>query len=228
MTAPLTLLIAEDDAELRARLIDLLGRHSGLDIIAAVGDGAAALDIAQDLQPDIALLDVRMPVLDGISTAERLRELAPGVVVVLYTAFALPDLRSRALAVGVNGILSKDLPPESLAANLLAAYSGTRIISPALDAPPSLVPASTADGNSAFASALDRLPDRLRPVLVELAQAKSNREIAKALNISEGSARTYVSQILKHLGCSSRTEVAIRAQRCGIGADAGARRSEGD
>ena len=220
MTAPLTLLIAEDDADFRARLIDILKRHAEFDIVAAVGDGTAALDLAHELEPDIALLDVRMPGLDGISTAERMRALTPQVVVVLYTAFALPDLRSRALAAGVSGILSKDLPPDRLVANLLAAHSGTRVISPALDAPPSLVPAATSDDNSAFAAALARLPDRLRPVLVELSQAKSNREIARALSMSEGSVRTYVSQILTQLGCSSRTEAAIRAQRCGIGAHA--------
>ncbi|WP_115727041.1 response regulator [Actinomyces culturomici] len=217
MTAPLTLLIAEDDTDLRGRLIDLLSQHSELEIIAAVDDGAEALIIAQQIQPDIALLDVRMPVLDGISTAERLRDLAPDIVVVLYTAFALPDLRNRALAAGVRGIILKDLPPDRLVANLLAAYSGTRVISPELDAPPSLVPTSTVDDNSAFAAAVAHLPDRLRPVLIEVAQAKSNREIARALNLSEGSARTYVSRLIMLLGCSSRTEVAIRAQRCGIG-----------
>lgn len=217
MNVPLSLLIAEDDIELRTRLVQILSRRAELTIVSAVGDGAAALESAQRLSPDIALLDARMPVLDGLGTAELLKGTVPNTTVVLYTAFAVPGLRERAIAAGVRGILSKDLPPEQLVMNLLAAHSGTRVISPALDAPASLVPASTHDDNSAFAAALEDLPERLRPVLAELAQAKSNREISRALSLSESSARTYVSQLITLLGCSSRTEVAIRAHRCGIG-----------
>ena len=216
MSAPISLLIGEDDAELRSMLLTILGRRPELRIVADVGDGGEALEAALRLRPDIALLDVRMPVLDGVSVAQRLRAAAPSIVVVLYTAFAQPGLSQRAIDAGVRGILSKDLPPDLLIVNLLAAYSGTRVVSPSLEPPRPFAPTAPSGEDPEFLAKVESLPQHLLPVLIELAQAKSNREIARALSISEGSARTYVSRLIALLGCSSRTEVAVRAQSVGL------------
>lgn len=216
MTTALRILIAEDDEELRDRLVRLLDARADLNVIAAVSNGADAVRVACQELPHVALLDVRMPILDGIGAASRLHELEPGVVIILYTAYATPGLLEQALAAGARGYLTKDLPPELVAVNLFAALSGTQVISPALDVPSPFQPHSLNDDNHAFATVVDSLPEYLQEVLSEVARAKSNREIARKLHLSEGTARNYVARLLKELHCSSRTELAIRAVRSGF------------
>ncbi|WP_075889217.1 response regulator [Actinomyces provencensis] len=217
---PLRLLLADDDPALRESLASLLGSREDIDLVDSVPDGAAALGVLEERCVDVALLDVDMPVLDGIDTTRRIVARHPDVTVVMLTSFAQDDFLDRALAAGANGFLTKDLPIASLARLLHAAVAGETVMGPR---PTAMLAESyrsrviQREEDPEFVAAIDALPTQLREVLGLLTRAASNRTIAKTLGLREKTAQAYVSDILRRTGCQSRAEVAVRALAIGAG-----------
>lgn len=216
----LRLLLADDDAVFTAAMADLLGAREDVDLVAVVSDGAAALQVLEEHDVDIALLDVDMPVLDGIATARRIARAWPWVRVVMLTAFEQPNSLGRALGAGASGFLTKDIPVERLVSLLHEVVLGATVMGPR---PATLLADSYRDGGSCgvrdprFTSSVEALPGRYREVFDLLTHAASNRVIARELNLSEGTARVYASRVLQLTGCSSRAELALRALGARLG-----------
>lgn len=219
MTA-LRLLLADDDPVFTAAMADLLGSREDVDLVAVVPDGAAALEVLEGGGVDLALLDVDMPVLDGIATARRIAGSFPGVRVVMLTAFEQSDSLGRALVAGASGFLTKDMPVDRLVALLHEVMLGATVMGPR---PATLLADSYRErtrgrgDDLAFTTAVADLPPRYRQVFDLLTKAASNRRIAQSLHLSEGTVRVYASAVLQLTGCASRSELAIRAMDSGLG-----------
>lgn len=213
---PLRLLLADDDPVLLHAMTDLLTHRDDVTLVAAVADGARALDVLATRIVDVALLDADMPVLDGVSTTVRVRAEHPDVTVVIFTAFEHDDFLPRAMAAGAAGFLTKDTPVDELIPLLRRAHAGEAVLSPR---PTSVVVdsyrtrAQLLEDESGFRDAVAQLPDHLREVLDELALATPTSVIATHLNLSEASVRTYTRRILELTGCSTRTELVLHAAR---------------
>lgn len=210
-------LLADDDDILREGFAALLSSAPGIELVDAVADGAAALGVLEERLVDVALLDVEMPRLDGIQTARIIAQRFPRVAVVMLTAYDEPQRTGQALRAGALGFLTKDLPVEQVVHALEQASLGIAVLAPG--------PARTALGPMRSAGAgegdglverIESLPARYRPVLDEVLRGRSNREIARGLGMSEATVRTYMSEILRHCDCRSRTELAVRAVRAGL------------
>ncbi len=218
---PLKLLLADDDRLTREGLAELLGERDDIDLVAVVGDGAAAIDALTRTIVDVALLDVDMPVLDGITAARITAARHPGVTVVMLTAFEQEGFLAQALSAGAQGFLTKDIPIDQLAQLLHSAAAGITVMGPrptAMLAKSYREQAARREDDPEFTKAVDKLSPRLRNVFDLLTRAESNQRIADLLGLSEGTARIYVSQVLTATGCSSRAEVAVRAVKVGLGA----------
>lgn len=192
----------------------------GVELVAAVSCGEQVLPVLRRRDVDVVLLDVDMPGMGGIETAQRIFAQHPEVVVVMLTAFEQPNSLADALAAGARGFLTKDVPVREIVARARRALAGEVV----MGAQPTAILASAyaraAKHSQAddFADRAALLPERLVPVLDLLIMGASNREIAEELHLSEGTVKVYVSRILEETGCENRTEVAIRALRTGFDA----------
>ncbi|MEV0897030.1 response regulator transcription factor [Actinoplanes sp. NPDC049802] len=209
---PVRVLIADDQALIREGIASLLGIEPGIEVVGTAADGRAAVELALATTPDVVLMDVRMPVLDGLRAAELLRERLPSCRVLMLTTFDDEEYVIRALRAGTGGYLLKDLPPRDLARAVRLARSGVdqhdsavvrRLVS-ALDRGEP-VPTPRAD-----------LTDREHAVLRLIARGATNREIAAQLYVSEGTVKNHVSHILARLGLRDRTQAAIYARDHGL------------
>ena len=186
-------LIAEDQAMVRGALASLLALEGDIDVVADVERGDAVLDAARRTTPDVALLDIEMPGIDGITAgAELVREL-PETRVLILTTFGRPGYLRRALEQGASGFLLKDAPARELAAAIREVAAGRRAVDPALAA------AALAEGTSP-------LTLREEEVLAAAARHDSAADIAKALHLSEGTVRNYLSASIRKLGARNRGE----------------------
>ena len=186
-------LIAEDQAMVRGALASLLALEGDIDVVADVERGDAVLDAARRTTPDVALLDIEMPGIDGITAgAELVREL-PETRVLILTTFGRPGYLRRALEQGASGFLLKDAPARELAAAIREVAAGRRAVDPVLAA------AALAEGTSP-------LTLREEEVLAAAARHDSAADIAKALHLSEGTVRNYLSASIRKLGARNRGE----------------------
>lgn len=213
---PLKVLLAEDEPELRERLARLLGADGRVSIVATAAQGRQVLDLLQVHSVDIVLLDVEMPIMDGVETAQRLSRRHPRVKVVMYTAFERQERLSAAMAAGAVAFLTKDMPPEEVINGLLRIHAGERLLSAratesALEALRHL--GEQRQESERWFSLVESLNTGQREVYEVLITGASNREIAECVAYSEGTVRVYVTQILDALGCRSRTEVVLNAAR---------------
>ncbi len=203
-------LVADDQQLVRESIAALLDIQDGMTVVGTAVDGQDAVARATALQPDVVLMDVRMPVLDGVSAVSVLRERMPSCRVVMLTTFDDEELVVRALRAGAAGYLLKDLPARDLAEAVRLAHAGVAQFDPTAVA--------------RLVSALDRSPAPPEPpagipltareveVLRELAAGATNREIAQRLYLSEGTVKNHVSRILGRLGLRDRTQAAIYAR----------------
>jgi len=211
-----SILIADDQALVRVGLRKILEAESETTVAGEAGDGEAAVAEARRLRPDIVLMDIRMPVLDGIEATRRIVRAQPATRVLILTTFGLDTYVFDALRAGASGFMLKDAPPEEIAAAVRIVASGDALLAPAVTR--SVVeefarrPARTASPPAALAD----LTPREQDVLALLVRGLSNPEICNELVISEATAKTHVARILQKLGVRDRVQAVIFAYETGI------------
>ncbi|MFI9509524.1 response regulator [Nocardia sp. NPDC052566] len=214
MTTPLRVLIADDHSMFRSGLRAVVDSQADLDCVAEVGDGRAAITETARLRPDVAILDVRMPKLDGLAATEAIVAAGRTRVLVLTTYDSDANLY-RALQAGASGFLLKSLPPEELVTAIRIAARGDALIDPSMTRrlahrfAGSLAPARTP-------AEVDQLTARELEVLLLLADARSNAEIAADLGVGEETVKTHVSRVLAKLGVRDRIHAVVYAHQHGL------------
>ncbi|CAM2978986.1 response regulator transcription factor [Saccharomonospora xinjiangensis] len=212
--------LADDEAMIRAGVRAVLASDPAIEVVAEAGDGTTAIDAARKHEPDVVVLDIRMPGLDGLSAAAELRKVLPGVAVVVLTTFDEDAYVAQALECGVSGFLLKASDPRELLIALHAVAEGAAYLSPRIAR--RLITRVRGEGLSRSASARNRvgeLTPRERDVLAALGSGLSNADIGRALFLSEGTVKAHVSAILRRLGLANRVKAAILAHEAGLVAD---------
>jgi len=221
----MTVLIVDDHPVVRQGLRALLDVHDGIEVAGEAGAGEEALALAADLAPDVILLDLKLPGMDGLALLRELRARGIGARVLVLTSGNDPAQVGLALRSGAAGFLYKDVDPDALVRAIRAVNDGNTLLAP--DAAGSLVrpggypPADGGDGRFADArqagrpawGGLGALTSREREVLDQIARGLSNREIARLLHVSEKTVKTHVSAVLAKLGVQDRTQAALYAVR---------------
>lgn len=202
MTPPIRVLLADDQALVRGALSALLGLESDLEVVAEVEDGEAAVAAAAAHRPDVALVDVEMPRLDGISATERITAVSPGTKVLIVTTFGRPGYLRRALQAGASGFVVKDTPAAELADAVRRAHAGLRVVDPDLATDSLIV------GDSP-------LTDRETDVLRSARDGASVAVIAGRLYLSEGTVRNHLSAVIGKTGAGNRGEAVRIAEERG-------------
>ncbi len=203
-------LLVDDEALIRAGIALILGNADDMEIVAEAADGAEAVELARRHHPGVALVDIRMPKLDGIATAREIRKLAPRTQVVMLTTFGEDAYVARALRAGAAGFLLKDTPPDDLIQAVRTAARGESILSPAITRRLIEHYIGPEDDRAIRARRqLAALTEKELEVLGQIGNGLSNSQIAKTMHISEGTAKTHVSRILSKLHCANRVQAAI-------------------
>jgi len=216
-------LLADDQALVRAGFKVLIGSDPDLDVVGEAGDGREAYEAARRLSPDLVLMDIRMPQVDGLE-ATRLICCDPGLAstrVVILTTFETDDYVFQALRAGASGFLLKDTDPADLLAGIRVVAGGDALLAPSVTRRliEEVLNTPGVDGGRPAGSAavdLERLTEREREVLVLVATGLSNEEIAKALYMSPLTAKTHVSRILSKLGARDRAQLVVIAYETGV------------
>ncbi|WP_106815730.1 response regulator transcription factor [Microbacterium timonense] len=210
-------LIADDEAMMRAGVRAILESDPDIEVVFEAADGRQAIDGTQRHRPDVAVLDIRMPVLDGLTAATEITATVPGTRVVMLTTFGEDDYIERALGGGALGFLLKAADPRELIAGVRAVSEGGAYLSPEI-ARRVIAPYRSGDrARGADARhAVAELTDREREVLALLGAGASNAEIGAHLHLVEGTVKGYVSAILVKLDVRNRVEAAVLAHRAGI------------
>jgi DNA-binding NarL/FixJ family response regulator len=215
---PIRVLLVDDHAMVRRGLRDFLELHDDIEIVGEAADGGAAIEQASALRPDVVVMDLMMPGVDGIEATARIRADLPGVEIIALTSFVEEGRVLAAIEAGASGFLLKDAEADDLAAAIRAAAAGEVHLDPAIAG---IVARHLrgGSGNGAGGGPGDgvaSLTARERDVLVRVAEGLSNRAIAEALGITERTARTHVSNVLAKLGLASRTQAALFAVQHGL------------
>ncbi|WP_340687223.1 response regulator transcription factor [Amycolatopsis coloradensis] len=208
--------VVVDDQELmRVGFRMVLGAQADIDVVGEAGDGAQAIRLAEELRPDVVLMDVRMPVLDGVEATKRIVEAGTARVLVM-TTFDLDEYVYSALQGGASGFLLKDTQPDHLVSALRAVASGDAVVSPSVTR--RLLDRFVGGGGKPLrdAAELDVLTDREREVLVLIAKGLSNLEIAETLFLSEATVKTHVGRILSKLDLRDRVQAVVLAYETGL------------
>ncbi|WP_030261545.1 response regulator [Streptomyces violens] len=210
-------LLADDEAMIRAGIRAILGTAEDIEVVAEASDGHEAVALTHRHRPDVCLLDIRMPRLDGLQAAAELRRVAPGSAVVMLTTFSEDEYIASALGSGAAGFLLKSGNPRELIAGVQAVAEGGAYLSPAVARRVIARLDSGQLGKQAGARArIEGLTGRERDVLALVGAGLSNAEIARRLHVVEGTVKAYVSQILAHLDVRNRVQAAILAYEAGI------------
>jgi DNA-binding NarL/FixJ family response regulator len=215
--AVIRVLLADDEAMIRAGVSAILGAAPDIDVVAEAADGRAAVEAARAHRPDVALLDIRMPVLDGLSAAAELRSAVPQTAVIMLTTFGEDEYIAGALESGVSGFLLKSGDPYELMAAVRAVHGGASYLSPKVA---HRVIQQISDGRlsrrTAAKERLDRLTPREREVLGLLGAGLSNAEIGRRLFLVEGTVKAHVSSLLTRLDVHNRVQAAVLAHEAGL------------
>jgi DNA-binding NarL/FixJ family response regulator len=211
MAEPIAVLIVDDHAVVREGLRAFLELQDGIEVAGEAGDGEEALERALALRPDVILMDLVMPKLDGVGAMRELRARVPGSRVIVLTSFLDDERLLPAIQAGAAGYLLKNAEPAELARAIRAAQAGETIIDPTVA---SRLVQAIADGRPSTAER--SLTRREREVLELIARGRSNKRIAFELGISEKTVKTHVGHVLAKLGVSDRTQAALLAVREGL------------
>ena len=209
-------LIVDDDNLMRAGLVELLTADPEMEIVGEASTGLEAVERALRLEPDVVLMDVRMPDLDGIAATRELSQAMPAVRVLILTTFEQDDYIFGALRAGASGFLLKRSRPEELIAAVQTVAAGDSLLSPSVTRRVIDRIAQQPTPELADQAKLDELTPREREVLELVARGLSNREIAEALGVEESTIRTHVKRILMKLGLRDRVQAVIFAYETGV------------
>lgn len=214
------MLIADDQQLLRAGFRIILQSEPGIEVVGEAEDGVDAVDQARSLRPDVVLMDIRMPRLDGLAATEHLMKLPDAPRVVVLTTFDQNEYVVRALRAGAYGFLLKDAPASRLIAGIRAAAGGDALIEPSITR--RLVEqfavglASSQTGSARLPDVVTGLTDRELEVLRLVARGLSNAEIAAEIVVAETTVKTHVARILAKLGVRDRVQAVVLAYECGF------------
>jgi DNA-binding NarL/FixJ family response regulator len=212
----ISVLLADDQALVRAGFRLIVELEPGMKVVGEAEDGRQALELARELRPDVVLMDIRMPGLDGIEATRRLGEAGNNARVLVLTTFDLDEYVYEAMRAGASGFLLKDVPREQLVAGIRVVAGGDSLLAPAitrrlieqfLRRPPP---------GAAVPPRLEELSDRELEVLRHLARGMSNAEIAKTLYVGDATVKTHVAHILQKLDVRDRVQAVVFAYEAGL------------
>ncbi|MGW4286770.1 response regulator [Streptomyces sp. NPDC004673] len=207
-------LVAEDQSAVRAGLVLILGSAPGIEVAGEAADGERAVELTRELRPDVVLMDVQLPVLDGVSATRRI--VAEGLAdVLVLTTFDLDEYVFGALRAGAAGFLLKDAEAGELLAAVRTVARGEGVVAPAVTRR-LIAEFAGQSARTADRSVLDQLTPRERQVLTCVGEGLSNAEIGDRLGMAEGTVKTHVSRMLAKLGLRSRVQAAVLAQELGV------------
>ncbi|WP_433513597.1 response regulator [Nonomuraea sp. CA-143628] len=210
-------LLADDEVLVRVGVRAILGAAPDIEVVAEAGNGREALELARTHRPDVALLDIRMPLLDGLSAAAELRRAAPDVAVVMLTTFSEDEYITRALDGGASGFLLKSGDPYELMAAVRAVHGGAAFLSPQIaHRVIQQVSGGRMSRQSAAKERIAVLTPREREVLALVGAGLSNAEIGGRLFLVEGTVKAYVSAVLGRLDLKNRVQAAVLAYEAGL------------
>ena len=209
--------VVDDQALVRRGLAMVLDHQPDIDVVAEAGIGLEAIQVARKHRPDIILMDIRMPEMDGLAATGAILEQADWPVrVVILTTFDPDDYVYRALQAGASGFILKDIPPEDLAPAVRTVVDGGALLDPTITRRLIGRFADTLATDTATARRLGTLTEREREVLIELGKGASNAEISEALYIGGATVKSHVSSILTKLGLRDRTQAVVFAYESGL------------
>jgi DNA-binding NarL/FixJ family response regulator len=212
----ISVLVADDQVLIRAGLVALLKTAPGLHVLGEAVDGAQAVLMAAELDPDVVLMDMKMPKLDGIEALRRILAFNPRVRVVMLTAFDVPECVYTALGDGASGFLLKDTPPDGIIAAMYAVVAGDTLISPSVTRRLVETYAQNHSASRFAQTSLDFLTPRETEVLRLVAAGCTNTEIAARLLLSEATVKTHIKHTLSKLGLNNRAQAVVAAYESGL------------
>ncbi|TIH40336.1 response regulator [Subtercola vilae] len=233
MTTSIRILLVDDQSLLRMGFRMVLEAEPGFEVVGEAADGASGVVAAQAEKPDVILMDVRMPGMNGIDATAAIVRTVPESKILILTTFDLDEYAFAALRAGASGFLLKDARPAELITAIRAVAAGDAVVSPRVTkqlldlfgsrlpathegAPPSAAAGAVADASSALGARLEPLTEREREVLVAIAEGLSNSEIAEQFVVSESTVKTHVGRVLMKLGVRDRVQAVIVAYETGL------------
>ena len=208
---PIRVLVVDDHQVVRRGLRTFLEVQDDIEVVGEAADGAEGVESAERLRPDVILLDVKMPGVDGIEALRMLRERGNPARVLVVTSFTEKSTIVPAMRAGAAGYVYKDVDPQALASAIRAVHGGHVLLQPEI-----AEALMTGDDQAGGGRGAATLTEREREVLAEIARGRSNREIARALVLSEKTVKTHVSSIFMKLDVADRTQAALYAVRHGL------------
>jgi DNA-binding NarL/FixJ family response regulator len=213
-------LLVDDQPLLRLGFRMVLETQPDIEVVGEAGDGAQGVTMTRALAPDVVLMDVRMPVMDGIEATRHIVAAGSAARILVLTTFDLDEYVFAALRAGASGFLLKDVPPADLLTGIRAVAVGDAVVAPnvtrrLIDAFAGHLP-DAATGRSPAQQRLHQLTDREQEVLLEVTRGRSNSEIAHLLTVSEATVKTHVGRILTKLGLRDRVQVVVFAYEAGV------------
>ncbi len=218
VTGPIRVMVVDDDPLVRAALAMILGRSPGVEVVGEAADGAEALTAVDKYAPDVVLMDIRMPRVDGLAATELLRARPNPPEIIVLTTFDADEYVLRALRAGASGFLLKDTPPAEILQAVARVAAGEPMLSPSVTR--QLIAHIGDTGTNArrehARALLARLSDREREVAITVGQGRSNAEISGELFMSVATVKQHVSRILTKLDLNNRTQIALLAHDAGL------------
>jgi RNA polymerase sigma factor (sigma-70 family) len=211
---PVRVLLADDQQLVRTGLRMILSAEPGIEVVGEAANGAEAVERCQELAPDVVLMDVRMPVMDGVEATRRLQDMGEPPRVIVVTTFDLDEVVYEALRAGASGFLLKDAPETRLVAAIRVVADGGSMFAAA--ATRRLVQEFARQQPQVSTVALDRLTERETEVLRLVARGMSNAEIAEHLVVTENTVKTHVARMLAKLGVRDRVQAVVMAYEAGL------------
>ncbi len=210
--AVIRVLIADDHPIVRQGIVTVVSRERGIEVVGEASNGHEAVEMTASLEPDIVLMDMKMPEMDGVEATARITDTAPNAAVIILTTFDTDDYIFRGLKAGARGYLLKDSPPSELIGAIRTVHSGESMIEPRvagrlLD---QFIRSSSEDASQ------DSLSPRETEVVRLMASGATNKEIAARLNIGESTVKTHIVHLFTKLGVNDRTGAVMAAARRGI------------
>lgn len=217
MTDDVRVLLVDDQQLVRRGFRMVLDAEDGLTVVGEAGDGREAVEAVRALRPDVVLMDVRMPGMDGIRATELITAMQPGCRVIVLTTFDLDEYAFGGLQAGASGFLLKDARPSELVDAIRAVHRGDAVVAPRVTARlVQLAAPALARSRPRDESRLDVLSEREREVFLLMAEGASNAEIAERLFVSESTVKTHVGKVLRGLGLRDRVQAVIFAYEIGV------------